>query len=689
MPEENQNKIKKIVVGEGTELTDLIKQIGGHNGDKIILTFVENSDLLVSAVNFKVLLETADELEKVLVAQIVQNPAGQRNAVSAGMTVTSSTGQIQDQLWIEAYEKMEDRRHHRGDTLRSSQLDHPLNLHSHNHINSVDQMSASITAASNSAEHSAEIVDNSGSSVEGDKAESAPLSQFQQKVRTALDRSKKEISGGLRNRTVNQGGVTVALDHSIDRSQQISAPRNSSKLIGRDFLSPKETAQSQESSDKRVLRIPAGSKFGSDRSPKAFIASSFAKISALLKGKNYKKILLIIGLPLVLITLIIGYFIYTLSPFVKVDIYIESRPVETELTFTGDPSVTQFDLEEKKVPVKKETIEKELSDSTQATGIAVRGEKAGGVVRILCFLDSTPSITIEPGTLLTDEGGKQFVTLGQTIVECPGQQSATVEATQVGPDYNLSSGARFTVTGYNFADVNGTNLTSFSGGTEDEYTVVSEGDYNNLIKDISDTAYAEARGELERKASDGWELISSTIKDEVVGDPVVDAAVGTETDVLNATVKTKSTALYYKKSELESVASELLLQSAQEQNLFESEDQLQLKLDENIVSEVAIESIDQEGSTVTAIIKASGTVKPEVDKKSISGELDGRDWEEGIRYLGTLAFVSKPTDVKFTPEWFPESLRYFPSRQGRTQVTIHEVEATVESDQSSNLEGAN
>lgn len=65
---DEEKKITKIVVNKEDELTDLVSSILEAPNERIVLTFAEETDLLISPINLKVLLETADEREKLLVA---------------------------------------------------------------------------------------------------------------------------------------------------------------------------------------------------------------------------------------------------------------------------------------------------------------------------------------------------------------------------------------------------------------------------------------------------------------------------------------------------------------------------------------------------------------------------------------------------------------------------------------------
>ena len=94
----------KIVVTQSHELTDLVREIHKSKAERIVLTFTEQTDLLVSPINLKVLLESAQRENKLLIAQIIQNTTGVRNAKLAGLKVIETPSSPVDSDWEEALE---------------------------------------------------------------------------------------------------------------------------------------------------------------------------------------------------------------------------------------------------------------------------------------------------------------------------------------------------------------------------------------------------------------------------------------------------------------------------------------------------------------------------------------------------------------------------------------------------------
>ena len=95
----DEKKVTKVVVSKEDELTDLVTSILESPNERIVFTFAEETDLLISPINLKVLLETADEREKLVIAQIIKNPTGLRNANLAGLLTIDTPSFPEEAMW--------------------------------------------------------------------------------------------------------------------------------------------------------------------------------------------------------------------------------------------------------------------------------------------------------------------------------------------------------------------------------------------------------------------------------------------------------------------------------------------------------------------------------------------------------------------------------------------------------------
>jgi hypothetical protein len=235
----------------------------------------------------------------------------------------------------------------------------------------------------------------------------------------------------------------------------------------------------------------------------------------------------------------------------------------------------------------------------------------------------------------------------------------------------LASGKSFTVSGFSSEDLVAENSAAFTGGSKEGYTVVAQGDVDGVVDNLKKDAFKDAEEELDGLAINGWEIVDSTVKSEVDGDPTTDVPVGAESDIVNVTIKTKSFALYFMRSDIDDSIEELIKEQTKDESLFESSTNAELKLDESVNSEVEVTKVS--GEDVTVLLTANTSVRPDVDKGGIVKSLSGMGWEDGMKYLESLDFTAKESKVSFGPDWFPQFLRYFPGRQGRILISVIEL----------------
>ena len=61
------------------------------------------------------------------------------------------------------------------------------------------------------------------------------------------------------------------------------------------------------------------------------------------------------------------------------------------------------------------------------------------------------------------------------------------------------------------------------------------------------------------------------------------------------------------------------------------------------------------------------------DFEEIAKKLKSMKWVEGNEFLKSLNYSSKGCDVEFNPSNFPESLKFFPGKQGGVLVEIKQI----------------
>lgn len=651
-----KSEIEKFVVGREDDMLDIVGKITTSDAQKIILTFTEPSDILISPINIKVLLETADEQSKAIIAQIVQNSVGVRNAKEAGITVTEATGTILDEYWNEAEKGMRSRTKHKEEKLQGSNL----------RYRSV-------------VKEDEETVDEEVVTEEVEETREDEKSDFQKRVEGALERARISMNS-KEGKVVQEGGLTLALDQDIEvankETMKNSKSSNRPSLIGRDIAFMKNLPEETVSDDSGLDDSPKPVKVNSINSGTPPLVGFFKTLGEKISSATAKKIAIRIIAPLLIVLIASLWLVYTLAPSVRVTMYVNSKEVSVEKVFNGDLKANEFNYESGIVPIKKEEASKSVSGTATATGKAFRGNKSEGVVTLKWWgAVSDLPVTVASGTVLTANTGEKFELLNDVIVGDGGsflKENVAVRAVDVGEEYNLSGGKTFSVAGYDQStEMSAENGSAFAGGSKEQYTILTQGDVDKIVKEIKPTTINEVEVELEDKNGDGWEIIPSTIKADSEGTPKTDTPVGAEADIANVTIEVKGVAMYFKKGELENKMDEVLTKSAHDQNLFEGKEDLDLELDNSIEKEITVE--EAKGDVIKIKIVAKGSVKPKIDKNEIVNKLGGLDWKKGNDLLKSMKYTDREAKVTFTPDYFPEGLWYFPSRQGKIILTIEEV----------------
>ncbi len=672
MGEKEKEKTKKnrakIIVTTDDELTDLLRKISALEDENILLTFAEESDLLISPINLKVLQEVCDELKKNLILQIIQNPTGVRNAKIAGIIITESPSDVEDDLWLVANKKRMERVEERNTALKKTKGDEK-----------------DVKEAIKSLEH-----------------EPSPVlqdSEYQERIQKVIEKSKGLVENDNK-KIIEEDDWTFAIGQDIEEKlekkgesggeekEEKTAEPKQHTLVGKNFNNIDELKKI----DEKGFKMPIFKKKERPKTVKP-IEEVEEKKEAKKKEKKQKKPKdkkalkkkLILLLVLIIASLgITGVFAYFTLPTVEVDIYIESKSVEVEKTLTGTTDITALNLDELAIPIRKEEITVTRSEHAETTGTGTRGEKAEGVINIKRWEGEDEDITIPAGTIITKDD-LQFEITRNIEAEAPPSttRDIPIRALEPGDDYNLSAGNVFSVQGFDSQELTAENPRPFSGGLSEEYRMLTQEDYDNLLEELEEDAFDSGITQLEERR-DGWELIEDSIEQELDETPSTDIPVDGEGSVFNMSLSTTTTGLYYNKQELQDATAEIIKKAAIQEDLFRADGDLDLELDEDIETTISVEEI--EGSTVTIKFVAKGYVRVNVNEEEIQESLVGKSWDEGEKTLEDFSFSEKETQIKFTPDYFPAFLKHFPSNKSRIIINTELVETEEEEEEEENEE---
>lgn len=604
-------KNTKLVISKEDELTDVVSGILEAPTERVILTFAEDSDLLISPINLSVLLETADDSEKVLVAQIIKNPTGLRNSAIAGLTTTDSPNNPTEDMWLESEEKK------------------------------VARLSPKPKAKS-IEKKAEEPTQNRESS-------------FEKKINDAIQRSRDGIATKSVEKSVKKDGVFLSLDEDLPTED--TEKQDDIEIKYEEF--PQVDIPTQP-------MVKKGFKF-----PTINLQNLWPFKKGVGNTTGFKKYLPIGILSLVLVSILAFVIYLQTGPFVKVSVYVEGKEVSVEKVFTGDENIQAIDFDNLKIPIKIESVEKDRSTTIKATGKAYTGEKATGKVTLAGGPSCTDALSLPAGQLLLTSG-KSFTLDSATTVPCPGiVTDISLHAREIGTEYNIESNNSFVVQGHLATEVFGYNPSAFTGGSKQEYTVLSKSDVDSGVATLTDEAELEAENEL-RDASGDWSIIEDSITSEVVKDSTkTSVAVGAAGSDVDLSIKVKSSATYYLTEGFDEGIATLLTKEAQEKNLFEGDNNLELGLSESIEKTISV--VEDSKKTVKIKLVAKGNVSPKVDKEKIVNTLKNMKWEEGLEYLQTLNFSEKRISASFFPKNILSKYPYFPKRQGGIIIEVYNI----------------
>ena len=288
----------------------------------------------------------------------------------------------------------------------------------------------------------------------------------------------------------------------------------------------------------------------------------------------------------------------------------------------------------------------DVSVEFSATGKKKVGEKAKGTVRIKT--DATTilmtGLTVPAGTQIQSSGGSIYLT-GADVVFPQGSPSAlagivvAVTAANVGEEYNGATGSASTsangVTSVAF-------VTSPSGGSSREVTVVSEDDLAKATAALGEKKAEGLRSKLEASFSESNVVINETFQ-EKRGDPVPSVKVDEEVTG-PATLKSTVTAsmMAVERSEIQ----KFLKTGIQS----EIEGMKSQKIYSDGSSDVKFSQFVNDAEKPKIRLTANGKIGPVIKEDEVKEQSLGKNYGEIQLALEAIDGV-EDVDIKFWPFW--------------------------------------
>jgi len=347
--------------------------------------------------------------------------------------------------------------------------------------------------------------------------------------------------------------------------------------------------------------------------------------------KNKRTLIIPVAIVILLIFLI---FVFLSSSKATVTILVNPK-VEDKTTSVTFSSLTPTDISSQTLASDFVSVSEDGSITSPATGKKDVGTSSKGTVTV--FNNGSDSITFPSGTAITSSNNLEFtmdtsVTVASSSGDIfsgttPGTSDVAVTAADIGTEYNLPSGTKFTI-GSN-SDVAAKNDNAFSGGTKKQVTVVSKDDQAKLLAQLPKNLESKALQDIEGKAPSG-ETILQNFVDETVSSQNFDKKVDDQAAsvTLKGTVTFKAAA--YKNSDILGLANTLFTSG----NAVLSKDNLGISA-KNIQVE--------KNNDVNADLDIKAKILPKIDNISLAKQIQGQDIQKAKNIILNISQVTDAT----------------------------------------------
>lgn len=303
----------------------------------------------------------------------------------------------------------------------------------------------------------------------------------------------------------------------------------------------------------------------------------------------------------------------------NITLYVNPYKFDKTAAVTLKTDASDSDIASSIIPVKKETFNVDIKATVVTTGQKTIGEKAKGEIVIYNKLDKTQNIP--KGSILIDSSGKKFeLTTAVSIASSSsdlnkgiitlGQTKTVAIASDIGPEFNLSSGSQLS-----FKDIPSTSAiakteTSFSGGSKQQIKAVSQADKTSVQSKIEE----EITKAVESKINQTLGSVSGVIKETIQsnkGNLDLSREVGEAADELSGTVTASVSVFTISPSTKESVIKQFLGSESDFNKINFNPNSYSLNFKVNKIS----------SNQATTSLNITGQSLPKIDKESLQKTL--------------------------------------------------------------------
>ena len=379
------------------------------------------------------------------------------------------------------------------------------------------------------------------------------------------------------------------------------------------------------------LRMPNMSRAGSFRGNKLYLAGI-----AVLSG--------IVGIGL----------LYWFLPSAQVSVYVAPKSYEKKIEFATSTQDIE-DIQGKVIPARALEVEKTINKETSTTGTAKVGDRAKGEVTIYRV---GAEVTLPKGTVLSS-GSFKF-TLDDDIKVASGSagpsslgkntEEATVTASDIGSDFNLSSGTSFKIGTFSAESMTANNEKAFTGGSSREVPAVAKSDLEDLEEDAKNELQTGANEALKEKLNENEVLIPADVE-TIITTKDFSSKVGDEAQTVSVKLTGKVKFFAVSRTHIK----ELLTTQSQLPEGFSLKEQ-----------QLEIEATNKGKDNYVANIKAN--LLPKVDPQNLAQRIAGKSLRVARDILSTTpGYKRAEMKIKFK---FPGPLSTLPQRAQKIAVEV-------------------
>lgn len=364
------------------------------------------------------------------------------------------------------------------------------------------------------------------------------------------------------------------------------------------------------------------------------------------------KLLLI---PLIGLVLLAGVLLFAFTKSTA-NITINLTPKEDQKTQNVTFSSGQTDIGNNVIASEISTVSEDGSIAQTASGKKDVGDKAKGKVTVFS-VDPANSKTFPAQTVITSSDGKEFTIDSQISLAAadptigPSKTDVNVTASDIGQDYNLPSGTKFSLGSDSLVAAKNDN--AFSGGNKKQVTIVSKDDVSKAEGLLVTQLEQKAKDDLKQKTSQDNEVLPEFIETSL-SNSSQDKKINDQASqfTLKATVTYKG--VVYKKSDILSLAD----------SLFKSSN---LTVDKNNFT-IEAKNIKEETNGVSSDVTIKAKLIPEMDTNSLKNEILGFPVLKAHNLLANLPQVSN-VSISISPKlpFFSDNL---PKNPGKINITV-------------------